>query len=363
MSKEHLLIYEKPLKKALHIQSKFQEKAETTLTFSSHTLLKKYTETPHLFNKVILIYPNITDTIFSKIADIQETSPFAKIIILTKEKKYETLYKLITKGVLIYHIDSISELFTPTETHLKFYNAQTRIHQYLYLTIIKKLNKETDSNNPTIIHYQEEIKYKQQFAQILIIESDPSYSKILQNVFPPHNNITFVETGKDALEKIHQTTYELIIVSDFLSDIPTEKLLKKIQATKKNSRFILLTTINTSETLKKWQHYNIHNYILKPFESSRQLILTSQEEIEKKIISQLFYSTSSKKLLNLFTKSEKTKLLEEIYNLKKSINHPLYFEDILIFFPEANINKTHAKNIIPENRLREGIKAFLQWDF
>lgn len=364
MSECRLLIFEDPLQLASDIESALSPEVPITLTQSDTTLRQLYQQDPSRFTKIILIHDTLSQAVLRQVTALQKISPFTEIVILTQESNFKQIFEFIKIGVTL-HAPTISpkQLCQP-DSHSTPKKIQDRINHFLCLAIQEKINSDTHSQETlTLSQPKQYLKEKRSKARLLMIEPDHSYEHLLKNSLLKHYAITSVETGKEALSALKKNHYELILLSDYLPDLPIIPTLEDIQETTPHSRIILLTAIGATEALKKWQHQGIHNAFFKPLPSPTHIIHTLEKELEKKYLCELFYSDESHLILNLFSKAEKIRLLEEIYTLKKSIQTPLYFEDILMFFPEANIHSTYAKHAVPDNKLRAGISAFIKTDF
>ena len=76
---------------------------------------------------------------------------------------------------------------------------------------------------------------------------------------------TFLESGKEFIEKIKTNKYDLILIDEELSQIDTNKLIIKLKEIKKlNPPIVLLTKDNSYEYNKEYLNNGFAGYILKP---------------------------------------------------------------------------------------------------
>lgn len=109
---------------------------------------------------------------------------------------------------------------------------------------------------------------------VMIVEDNDEIRNILIEIFSPIYNVVSLSTGKDAFEKIKQTTPDLILLDIMLPHTSGIDLCKKIKSdlTTRSIPVVLLTATVSAE--KKFEGLKIgaDDYITKPFDTKELII-------------------------------------------------------------------------------------------
>jgi DNA-binding NtrC family response regulator len=115
--------------------------------------------------------------------------------------------------------------------------------------------------------------------RILIIQDDDKLKNSLKKFLKEKGfKVDSVRTGAEALKKLKNEFYSLIVVDVKLSDMDGIKLIGVIEDTKPVIRKLITTGYPSIETAQEAIRYGVHEYIVKPF-SHEQLL----ELIEKQL--------------------------------------------------------------------------------
>ena len=358
MSEKKLLIYDKKSLLNNEINNQINLKKLTTLNHTEQEIFETYKNKPDKFSHIILISTRLTQSLYQLSILLQETSPFAEIIVQTHDVHHKETYKYIKIGIPIQpiSINLIDKLLT--DKRRKIIKTKKRIQRYFELNILKKIEQKKYQNEYN--HYNQSLFDSKQNGSILSIEPEPLSAHILTTILPNKYLVKTAENIDKAIKNLKHISFNLIILSDQIPYKKIKELLTYLQKNSIESRIILLTNIHATQNLEYWYTQGIHNIIFKPFPNTKELLNTLEEEFQNYLFSNLFKLKTTSQLFNSFKKEEKVHLIKEIYQLKKSINKPLCFEDILRVFPEANINKKLAKKSIPKYKLEKGIQNFIE---
>jgi DNA-binding response OmpR family regulator len=117
---------------------------------------------------------------------------------------------------------------------------------------------------------------------ILVIDDDKSILRTLTRILQKAGyEVVTAETGKEAMEKAEQTSYDLALVDVRLPDMDGTDLLTKLQDTTPNTVKIVITGFPSLETGVKALDGGADAYLVKPVRPEELLSL-----IEEKLKSQ-----------------------------------------------------------------------------
>ena len=85
--------------------------------------------------------------------------------------------------------------------------------------------------------------------------------------------------GHEALEKINETAYDVLVVDIMMPQVDGFQILKHVKRTRPNSEVIIVTGLSYAETALRARELGAFGYLPKPFEPDeiRQLIAQALE--------------------------------------------------------------------------------------
>ena len=105
--------------------------------------------------------------------------------------------------------------------------------------------------------------------KVLIVDDYPTMLKVLQTLVRQlgFTNIEVAEDGTEALGKLKQDTFGLVISDWNMEPMTGLELLKKVRADAAMSDlpFIMITAESSAENVKTAKEAGVSNYIIKPF--------------------------------------------------------------------------------------------------
>ncbi|MBZ9729001.1 response regulator transcription factor [Salegentibacter sp. JZCK2] len=132
---------------------------------------------------------------------------------------------------------------------------------------------------------------------ILLVEDEPNVASLLHKCLSEKSHrIGIATNGQMGLDLILSQNYDLVLLDIMLPDKSGLEILEELQQAKNQTPIILLTALDTTETVVKGLNLGADDYIVKPFKidellarvnavSRRKLKSeTSTEEKERKII-------------------------------------------------------------------------------
>ena len=100
--------------------------------------------------------------------------------------------------------------------------------------------------------------------QILVIEDDEEIAELLNRALHTEYKLHFAYSGTEAIYKLEEHTYNLIILDLMLPGLKGEELIFHIRK-KSNVPIIVLTAIHTRQTIVEQLNNGANDYVTKPF--------------------------------------------------------------------------------------------------
>ncbi len=105
--------------------------------------------------------------------------------------------------------------------------------------------------------------------RILIVDDYSTMRRIVRNLLEQigHQDVDEAEDGASALEKLRQSTYNLVISDWNMEPMTGIELLKQVRADEKlkSTPFILITAEGKIENVVAAKKAGVDNYLVKPF--------------------------------------------------------------------------------------------------
>lgn len=104
------------------------------------------------------------------------------------------------------------------------------------------------------------------FNLLLANENADESNKISERLTNENSiaSIDIVNNGKDALNKISQKVYDLVILDLVLPEIDGFELIEQLKTTSKNTKIIVISSLSSDIFIKKVSALGINYYMLKP---------------------------------------------------------------------------------------------------
>ena len=100
--------------------------------------------------------------------------------------------------------------------------------------------------------------------QILVIEDDEEIAELLNRALQSEYKLHFAYSGTEAIYKLEEHEYNLILLDLMLPGLKGEELLLHIRK-KSNVPIIVLTAIHTRQTIVEQLNNGANDYVTKPF--------------------------------------------------------------------------------------------------
>jgi len=212
---------------------------------------------------------------------------------------YQTKQNISTGGIGI-GLALLAELVNKLNGLVRV-ESEINVGSIFYINLPYELNKHTLHTNSLVKEFdlisiekcsKEDVKKTTTYPKVLIVDDNLEMISYLKEIFLDTLECTFAFNGLEALEKVKEHTFDLII-SDLrmplLSGAEFKEALNEIDD-QKDIPFIMITAVfyNKLENLKNT--LNLNEYIEKPF---------SKDEILSRVQNMLERTLNRKKILNL----------------------------------------------------------------
>ncbi len=122
-------------------------------------------------------------------------------------------------------------------------------------------------------------------GKILVVDDEPVVVKSCERILKPEGYaVDSAADGKEAIRKLGQDSYDLVISDIKMPDMDGIELLKWIRSSKIETEVVLITGYPSQESIKEALSLRILDYLPKPFSPALLLEVTQKAMEFKKII-------------------------------------------------------------------------------
>lgn len=136
--------------------------------------------------------------------------------------------------------------------------------------------------------------------RVLIVEDDKHICQLLESLFQADYQLTIVQTGTEAVLKVSENDYELVLLDLMLPGITGESVLQMIKK-KKAIPVIVMTAVDDKRKTVELLKNGADDYITKPFDIE-ELAVRMEVQLRKTVITES--KTSVRTFKNLCINSE-----------------------------------------------------------
>ncbi|MFH1421155.1 MAG: sigma-54 dependent transcriptional regulator, partial [Planctomycetota bacterium] len=124
-------------------------------------------------------------------------------------------------------------------------------------------------------------------SKILVVDDEEVICKSCQRILSKAGyNVTTTQSPEDALKKVKETVFDVVVTDLVMPKIGGIELLKAVKSINPDIQIIIITGYGTIKNVVEAMKDGAHNYITKPFEP-KELIAAVEKAIEEKILSSL----------------------------------------------------------------------------
>src|SRR5574337_1745076 len=119
--------------------------------------------------------------------------------------------------------------------------------------------------------------------KILVVDDDQEMRRLLEDVLTREGfHVTQAANGSEALRKIQEASYQVIILDKIMTDVSGLEILPEIKRLQPEAQVILITAFGDRETCVEAMGKGASAYLAKPFGMS-VLVQMVKKVIEQKI--------------------------------------------------------------------------------
>lgn len=152
-------------------------------------------------------------------------------------------------------------------------------------------------------------------AELLIVDDEPSYRKILKLLFEAEgHSVRTAENGKDALQQMEELPCDLIVSDVRMPDMDGIELLAAARETFPEICVVLMTAFGTIDTAREAFRLGADDFIQKPFQND-ELRLIVQRALERQSLLR-----ENRDLRKLKRKNETSRILGKSESIRKLLS-------------------------------------------
>ncbi len=198
--------------------------------------------------------------------------------------------------------------------------------------------------------------------RILLLEDDPTLNETVVEYFEDLDyEIDGIEDGLDALDKIYENSYDILLLDVKVPQMSGFNLLKELRSRDISTPAIFITSLNSIDDLSEGYESGCDDYIRKPFALKELLVRVesilkrdfyhnSSEKIE--ISKSVYYDISSNMLyidekIEMLNNKEAKLLKLFLQNVGQILSHERIYDTLWDYdetYSEASL-RTYIKNL------------------
>lgn len=149
--------------------------------------------------------------------------------------------------------------------------------------------------------------------RVLIVEDDEHICQLLESLFQADYKLTIVQSGTEAVLKITENDYELVLLDLMLPGITGESVLQMIKK-KKAIPVIVMTAVDDKRKTVELLKNGADDYITKPFDIE-ELAVRMEIQLRKTVITELKTSTRTFKNLSINSETYEAMIVDQLLDI------------------------------------------------
>jgi putative nucleotidyltransferase with HDIG domain len=118
-------------------------------------------------------------------------------------------------------------------------------------------------------------------GEVLIVDDELGPRESIRMVMKPYYHIDMAASGTEALERIHENTYDLVTLDLTMPDMHGIELLQRIKEEQEGAEVVIVTGYGTLATAQKAIRHGAFDYLTKPFDAS-EIMRVAQRALRRK---------------------------------------------------------------------------------
>jgi PleD family two-component response regulator len=393
----------------LLIDNKHTRSQEIATTLEKHfetISAKSFDETLDLYEmmgfklKVILLnaetYYSFKTCLFES---LKEKNSFAEIIVYSENKNFSDVVTIMKKGANNYisgplYIEALKhsviniyetmDIIKQIDTYIRvlFINKFLSKERMIYLqeilhqkklihksfnhkdlfNIIDQDLEDNITNNETLqkkFGLENEIS-KTTKKDILIIDDESSWRKLLTSFLSDEYNVSSVKTGQAALNQLQKNSnFSIVLLDIFLPDIRGDLLISKIKNIQPDVEIIVISAYQDVDIAVHMLKTGVIDYLTKPF-SKTDLKLRINQAVYKQYLNQFIPDLLQDFIQKRISYRNKMTILSDLLEQKKKFKLTMKMKDIYLFFPELKQLNINENQSLKKNIDKDAFLAFIE---
>ena len=180
--------------------------------------------------------------------------------------------------------------------------------------------------------------------KVLLIDDNVQLIDMIKEYFSSHAVIEVSDVaynGSDGLSLLEKNSYDIVLLDLIMPKMDGIKVLEECETKNINARFIVVTSYNSPEVIRKVSGLGIKYFMLKPFELSdleEKILEYSNNEIYQKKTIDLYYSNLQLSI---------TKLLHELGVPSHIKGYTYIREGITMLYNDQGLSSAITKELYP----------------
>ncbi len=145
--------------------------------------------------------------------------------------------------------------------------------------------------------------------KILIVDDELSIRRSLYNTFKKHYQIETASTGSEAVKKIEEDDFDLVLLDQKMPDIDGLEVLREIKRINDQIIIIMMTAYGSIESSVEAMKLGAYDYILKPYELDEMKMIVKKalhyRDLSQEVISLKAALSERFQFANIIGKSKK----------------------------------------------------------
>lgn len=151
--------------------------------------------------------------------------------------------------------------------------------------------------------------------RVLIVEDDENICQLLESLFHAEYQLTIVQTGTEAVLKVSENDYDLVLLDLMLPGITGESVLQMIKK-KKTTPVIVMTAVDDKRKTVELLKNGADDYITKPFDIE-ELAVRMEVQLRKTVIAEPENSVRTFKNLCINSETYEVKVADQLLDISR----------------------------------------------
>ncbi|MFT5170514.1 MAG: DNA-binding NtrC family response regulator [Candidatus Marinamargulisbacteria bacterium] len=197
-------------------------------------------------------------------------------------------------------------------------------------------------------------------ATILVVEDEDIYRKMIAGFLKTQYEVITADSLTAAIRLIQKTErIDVILLDIFLPDGNGIDMVPTLKEMNKDGEIVIVSAFELLDKAIEALREGACDYITKPV-LKEDIFKAVSKALRKKYVQRVIPEFEKKFIEQKLSERSKIEFLNDLSKKRQENGHPLYMEDIYIFFPELRKTYIHEGLSLPNHILDEGVLKFIQ---